>query len=57
MGIVNLRADPVLVTGAIISCIPMEVIEGGEPLAKVRTGDLVILDANIGIVTIEKNKI
>jgi len=57
VGIVNLRADPVLVTGAIISCIPMVVIEGGEPLAEVRTGDLVILDANIGIITIEKNKI
>lgn len=55
-GIVNLRADPVLVTGAIISSIPMVVIEGGEPLTEVRTGDLVILDANLGIVTVIRNK-
>lgn len=51
-GIVNLRADPVIVTGAIISNIPMVDRLDGNLLELVRTGDYVELDADQGLVRI-----
>ena len=51
-GIINLRADPVVAVGAIISNIPMVDRLDGNPLELIKTGDYVELDADKGIVKI-----
>jgi len=51
-GIINLRADPVVAVGAIISNIPMVDKTDGNPLELIKTGDYVELDGDKGIVKI-----
>ncbi len=51
-GIINLRAEPVVALGAIVSDIPMVDRLEGNPLELIRTGDYVELDADNGIVKI-----
>ena len=50
--IINIRADPVVVIGAIIGNIPMVDRLDPNPLEAIKTGDLVKVDANQGIVTV-----
>ncbi len=52
-GIINLRADPVVAVGAIISNIPMIDKLDRNPLELIKTGDYVELDADKGIVKIK----
>ncbi|MFC1798254.1 DUF126 domain-containing protein [Thermodesulfobacteriota bacterium] len=51
-GIINLRADPIIAVGAIISKIPMIHKTDGNPLVLIKTGDYVELDADNGIVKV-----
>ena len=51
-GIINVRADPVITVGAIISNIPMVDNLDGNPMKLIKTGDYVQLDADRGIVKI-----
>jgi len=51
-GIINVRADPVITVGAIISNIPMVDNLDGNPMKLIKTGDCVQLDADQGIVKI-----
>ena len=51
-GIINLRADPVVAAGAIISDIPMIDRLDGNPLEVIKTGDNVEIDADRGTVMI-----
>jgi len=51
-GIINLRADPVITVGAIISNIPMVDNLDGNPMKLIKTGDYVQLDADQGMVKI-----
>ena len=51
-GIINLRADPVLAVGAVISNIPMIDRLDGNPIDLIKTGDYVELDADQGTVKI-----
>jgi len=51
-GIINLRADPVVALGAIVSNIPMVDKLDGNPLELIKTGDYVKLDADKGIVKV-----
>ncbi len=51
-GIICVRADPVVVVGAIFSDIPMMHKFDGDPLKSIKTGDRVELDADQGIVTV-----
>lgn len=51
-GIINVRADPVITVGAIISNIPMVDDLDGNPMKLIKTGDYVQLDADQGIVKI-----
>jgi predicted aconitase with swiveling domain len=51
-GIINLRGEPVIVSGAIFSNIPMMDRLDGNPLELIKTGDHVILNANEETVTI-----
>ena len=51
-GIINLRADPVVAVGAIISNIPMVDRLDGNPLELIRTDDYVELDADNGVVKV-----
>ena len=51
-GIINLRADPVVAAGAIISEIPMMDRLDENPLELIKTGDYVEIDADQGIVKI-----
>lgn len=53
-GIINLRADPVVAAGAIISNIPMVDKLDGNPLELIKTGDYVVLDADLGAVKVMK---
>ena len=53
-GIINLRADPVIVAGAIIGNIPMVDRLDGNPLELIKTGDYVELDADLGIVKVRR---
>jgi predicted aconitase with swiveling domain len=55
-GIINLRADPVVAVGAIISNIPMVDRLDGNPLELIKTGDYLELDADHGVVKIKKGK-
>jgi predicted aconitase with swiveling domain len=51
-GIINVRADPVIAVGAIISNIPMVDKLNGNPIELITTGDYVELDADNGIIKI-----
>jgi predicted aconitase with swiveling domain len=51
-GIINLRTDPVIALGAIISDIPMVDNLDENPIDLIKTGDYVELDADRGIVEI-----
>jgi uncharacterized protein len=53
---INLRADPVIAVGAIISNIPMVDRLDGNPLKTIKTGDLVQVDADSGIVKVKKGR-
>lgn len=53
-GIINLRADPVIAVGAIISDIPMVDKLDNNPIDLIKTGDHVELDADKGIVKIKR---
>jgi len=55
-GIINLRADPIIVLGAIISNIPMMDRLDGNPLELIRTGDHLELDADKGLVKIRSKR-
>ena len=55
-GIINLRADPVVTVGAIISDIPMVDKLDGNPLELIKTGDYVELDADNGIVKVRPHQ-
>ena len=52
-GIINLRGEPVIVSGAIFSNIPMVDQLDSNPLETIKTGDYVIIDADQGTVTIK----
>jgi len=54
IGIINLRADPIITVGAIISDIPMVDRLEANPLEIIKTGDYVEIDADEGIVKITK---
>jgi uncharacterized protein len=56
-GIINLRGEPVIVSGAIFSNIPMVDQLDGNPLELIKTGDHVTIDADQGLVTIEARKL
>jgi len=51
-GIINLRADPIVTIGAIISNIPMVDRLDGNPIELIKTGDYVELDADSGILKV-----
>ncbi len=51
--IINLRADPVVAIGAIISNIPMVDQLEKNPLEVIKTGDFVEVDADGGTVTVK----
>jgi uncharacterized protein len=51
--IINLRADPVVAIGAIISNIPMVDQLDKNPLEVIQTGDFVEVDADQGIVRVK----
>jgi predicted aconitase with swiveling domain len=53
-GLINLRAEPVVATGAIFCDIPMVDQLDGNPLEMIRTGDYVEIDADQGIVKVRK---
>lgn len=55
-GLINLRAEPVVATGAIFSDIPMVDQLDGDPLALIRTGDYVEIDADNGIVKVRTGR-
>jgi predicted aconitase with swiveling domain len=55
-GIINLRADPVLAVGAIISNIPMIDKLDGNPIELIKTGDDVELDADSGMVRVRSRE-
>jgi predicted aconitase with swiveling domain len=50
--IINLRADPVVAIGAIISNIPMVDQLDKDPLEVIKTGDFVEVDADQGVVRV-----
>lgn len=53
--IINLRADPIVVIGAIISEIPMMDRVDPDPLEVISTGDRVFIDATVGKILVFKN--
>ncbi|MBA7560800.1 hypothetical protein ES708_02431 [subsurface metagenome] len=53
-GLINLRADPVIVAGAIIGNIPYIDRLDGNPIELIKTGDHVELDADQGIVKVRR---
>lgn len=54
-GIINVRADPVVAMGAIFSDIPMLDRLDADPFRFIKTGYLLELDADQGILIIEDN--
>ncbi len=52
--IVNVIADPIIVTGAVISHIPMVYQLDQNPIEVIETGDHVRVDGNQGIVVVTK---
>lgn len=53
-GIINLRADSIVALGAIFADIPMVDRLDANPLELIRTGDKVKIDADEGLVVIDK---
>ena len=53
--LVNLRADPIVVTGAIMGNIPMIDRVEPNPLEVIKTGDIVEVNADQGIVRVKKH--
>ncbi len=53
-GIINVRANPTTVAGAIISGIPMMHKLDQNPVEVIETGDMVTIDADNGIVEVVK---
>lgn len=51
--IINIRADPVVTIGAIIGNIPMVDKVEPNPLEVIKTGDLVEVDADLGIIKVK----
>lgn len=56
IGIINLRADPIVAVGAIFSDIPMVDRLDGDPLELIKSGDTVELDADQGTVTVDPDE-
>ena len=54
--IINLRADPVIAVGAIMSHIPMVDRLEENPLETIRTGDDVEVDADAGVVRVKSKR-
>lgn len=54
IGIINLRADPIIAVGAIISNIPMVDRLDANPLEVIKTGDYVEIDADQGVVKVTR---
>ncbi len=54
--IINLRADPVIAVGAIISDIPMVDRLDKDPIEVIKTGDFVEVDADQGIVKVKSTQ-
>ena len=54
--IINLKADPAQVSGAIISNIPMVDRLDGNPIELIKTGDHVEVDADNGIVRVRSRE-
>ncbi len=54
--IINLRADPVIAVGAIISNIPMVDRLDRNPVEAIKTGDFVEVDADQGIVRVKSRQ-
>ena len=52
-GMINVRADPVVAVGAIFADIPMLDRLDADPLRCIKTGDLLELDADQGILIVE----
>ena len=52
IGIINLRADPVVAVGSILANIPMLDRLDGNSIELIRTGDLLHIDADEGTLTI-----
>jgi uncharacterized protein len=55
--IVNMTADPVTVVGCTIAEIPMVAYCDRDPVAVIKTGDLVTVDADAGTVIVEKGEV
>ncbi len=55
-GIINVRTDPVLAVGAIISSIPVVDRLDRNPIELIRTGDLIKLDADEGLVEVRSTQ-
>ena len=55
--IINLRADPIVTIGAIISNIPLVDQLEQNPLEIIRTGDVVEVDADLGIVKVKRDSV
>ena len=53
-GLINIRADPVLAVGAIISDIPMVDELDSNPVVLINTGDYVEMDADKGTVKVKR---
>jgi predicted aconitase with swiveling domain len=51
---INVRADPVVAVGAIISGIPLVDRVEKDPLSIIETGDYVVVDANNGLIKVIK---
>jgi uncharacterized protein len=51
-GIINIHADPIIAVGAVISDIAMVDKLDQNPLQVIKTGDLIEIDADAGIVTV-----
>ncbi len=52
--IINKRADSIIAIGAILGNIPMVDRVEPDPLQAIRTGDMVEVDADLGIVTVKR---
>lgn len=55
-GIINVKADPIIAAGAVMSNIPMMDRLQQDPIQVIKTGDWVKVDADQGIVTVIKAK-
>ncbi len=49
---INIKAEPIVAVGAIISDIPLVDMPGNDPVRTIKTGDKVLVDAIVGSVEI-----